>query len=1010
MSNMQQNASSDSTSSDMFLQTVAPRFPMAVIAWDDDHIIRFWNQAAEKLFACPAGEATNQHLENFLLKNTNHESGSLPLLNPKTEPSELEFQIINKANKTLHTHWQILDAPDSGSQGYNVAIISDITEQFELNMQAKAAIQSYYELTEHLNDFIYEHDLGGNFIKVNDNGANSIGYTREEFLNLNVRDLVVPAFLSTIQKSIQQKIAGDKTTNHYEIQILDKQGQAIWIEVTNRLIYVDGQPVAVQGIARNINDRKKYEIELKNSENKFRSIFDTIDDIYYHLDTENAFDLVSPSAYTHLGYKQTELLGTRIDDLYTEPTLRKQVLDTLISHGRINDYEIDLQHKNGTVVPFSVSARILLDDNGDPSGIEGIARNIYQRKEHERILKTNEQRFRRIFESIQDVYFRAENTIIKFVSPSCRDMLGYAPEEMIGHRTESFYDDPEARKIMLEKFFAQGTLSDYEINYRHKDGSIVTCSLNLSSIKNSQGEITAFEGTLRDITNRKQSEEALRTSEQRFRRIFESFQDTYYEADMDGKITILSPSVETHYGYKPEELIGKPATVVYANPEQRDGLVAALQKNGVVNDYEIQLVAKSGELRPTSCSTKLVFDETGTPIAVQGVLRDITQRKKSEAALRESEASFRSIFNSIPDAFIEINHFDTIVNASPSLSQFNYTPDKLLGANISTLFENASDWRNIHTLLEGSNEIKGVESVLRRQNAPSVPVSVTAYKIHDDYNPGGNTVCILRDISPRKRYEQELELARDQALEASRAKSSFLANMSHELRTPLNAIIGYSEMLHEDALDDDNKEVADDLEKIHNSGTHLLSLISDILDLSKIEAGKMEIHMEEINLVQLIEEIMVTITPLASQNNNTLSQECLLDSTTIHSDKIRLKQALYNLLSNACKFTSNGKISLEIFQSESDARQWVNFRVTDTGIGITKEQINKLFNEFTQADSTTTREFGGTGLGLVISQRFCQILGGDIEVESEFGKGSVFTIRLPMEKPEELNRTLPSRD
>ena len=998
MSKTQETMPAGSFNSETFLSSIAPHFPQAIIAWDKQNIIQFWNSAAEKLFGYTQNDAINQNLLSLLSVNSSHSKDLLPLLNNDSNHKELKLFSCNKQGEDLYTFWQRLDAdPDpDDTNNYTIAVITDKTESAYITQQAKQEIQSFYELTEHYNDVIYEHDLKGNFTRISEAGAKLIGYTKNEFLKLNVNDVIEPQFLPAIHKSIQQKINGDKTSNIYELQIHDKNNKIFWIEVSNRIIHVDGKPKAIQGIIRNIDDRKTFEINIKNSEKKFRNIFDTIDDVYYHINTDGEFDLISPSVYKHLGYNQDELIGYKIEDLYTDPLQREEVIRRLTEHGSIRDYEIMLTHKNGASIPFSISTTLLLNDNGEPEGIEGIARNIRSRKEHEKILKTNEQRFRRIFESIQDVYFRAEDGIIKFVSPSCKQMLGYAPEEMIGHKAETFYTNQDDRLIMLDHFYDAGFLTDYEINYKHANGSTVTCSLNLNGLNDDNDSIVAFEGTLRDITARKNSDEALRSSEQRFRRIFESLQDTYYEADMEGNITLLSPSVQGHYGYAAEELVGKPASAVYADPKQREGLVEALQQKGYVNDYEIMLVTKSGELRPTSCSTKLVFDESGTPIAVQGMLRDIAERKKSEVALLESEASFRSIFNSIPDAFIEINRFDTIVNASPSLNQFSYEPESLIGSNISLLFKKNNEWKNIHHLLDAQTEVKGIESSLKTKNGDTIPVSITAYKIIDEFNPSSNIICIIRDISSRKRYEAELELARDSALEATRAKSAFLANMSHELRTPLNAIIGYSEMLREDAVDDGKDDVAIDLLKIHDSGKHLLSLISDILDLSKIEAGKMEIYLETVDLLPLLEETKTTITPLAKQNNNNFTCECLLKNTSIIADKIRLKQSLYNLLSNSCKFTKNGSISLKIYQQKEQELNWIYFSITDTGIGITEKQLGQLFSEFTQADSTTTREFGGTGLGLVISQRFCQLMGGEIEATSIYGEGSTFIVKLPL--------------
>ncbi len=975
--------------------TIAAYLPLAVIAWDQDQRTLYWNRASEDLFGFTQEQASGQVLHDLLDCGNALE---IPAQAPGTDTPYIATISCKHASGTvMQTCWRVVPASKACPAGVShIAIIENVSKQLQQEYERKLAIQSFNALTEHLSDFIYIHDLHGNFTSINESIASALGYTQDECLQLNIRDIVAPSFHDAISQKMQEKISGQSSSSHYDIKVRKKNGEEIWIEISNRLIYVDGKPVAVQGIARNIDERKTYEHQVQRSEQKFRGLFETIDDIYYLLDHNGAIDLISPSVYTHLGYRIEELQNMQFEDLYAMPESRNEELATLLEHGRINDYEINLRHKNNTIVPFSVSARVKYGENGSAQGIEGIARNISQRKEHEKILMTKEQRFQRIFESIQDFYFRAENTIVKFVSPSCKGLLGYTPEEMIGHHTEEFYCNPADRNVLLEQFRRQGYLTDYEIDYRHKDGTPITCSLNLNTVKDENGEIVAIEGTLRDITMRKEAEQALRSSEQRFRRIFESFQDLYYEADMHGIVTILSPSVETLYGYRPSELLGRPATVVYADPKQREGLVNTLAEKGYVNDYELMLVNKKGELKPTSCSTRLVFNEHGKPVAVQGVLRDITERKKSDAALRESEARFRSIFNSIPDAFLEVNQFNTIVNASPSVTQFNYHPDRLIGSDISVLFRDRKDWDIISRWHNHHNETQHYESMLQILDGQSIPVSITAYKISNDKETDGNLIFIIRDISDSKHYEQELELARDQALEASRAKSSFLANMSHELRTPLNAIIGYSEMLAEDADYEGKLEMAADLKKIHASGIHLLSVISDILDLSKIEAGKVELNMEKFALTDFVNDIIVTIAPLARMNNNALTHQCDLNGKDIIADPVRLKQALLNLLSNACKFTKDGTIHLDVYSQTDSKGEWLYFRIKDSGIGITPAQMQKLFNEFTQADSTTTRKYGGTGLGLVISKRFCQLMGGEIQAQSTYGEGSTFTIKLPL--------------
>ncbi|AUI67300.1 response regulator [Beggiatoa leptomitoformis] len=319
----------------------------------------------------------------------------------------------------------------------------------------------------------------------------------------------------------------------------------------------------------------------------------------------------------------------------------------------------------------------------------------------------------------------------------------------------------------------------------------------------------------------------------------------------------------------------------------------------------------------------------------------------------------------------------------------------------------------IYTALQTGNTYQVTDDVFWRKNATFFPVEYTVTPIIEAQKITG-VVVLFRDITERKQTEKTLKTAKETAEKAQLAaeaanltKSQFLANMSHELRTPLNAIIGYSEILYEEAADEGHTNYLEDLNKIQMAGKHLLGLINDVLDLSKIEAGKMQFTLEDLEINTLIAEVESTVKPLVEKKDNVLILECDDVLGTMYTDATKLRQMLLNLLSNAAKFTENGKIRLTVHRYHQATTDWISFKIADNGIGITTEQQTKLFQPFTQADASTTRKYGGTGLGLAITKQFAEMLGGNISISSEFGQGSEFTVQLPVMATAEMLLTTP---
>jgi PAS domain S-box-containing protein len=492
----------------------------------------------------------------------------------------------------------------------------------------------------------------------------------------------------------------------------------------------------------------------------------------------------------------------------------------------------------------------------------------------------------------------------------------------------------------------------------------------------------------RDIRERKQAEKQLA----HFSAIVNSSVDAIIGGDLNGVVTSWNPGAERLFGYTADEMIGQ--TVFKLLPADRQGeagqIIRRLLQSGGVSQAETVLQRKDGTFVNVSLTYSPIKGNEGRMIGISGIARDITDRKHAEEVLRQSEERYRSLVQNIRLGITLIDRSHRILTINEAHARMiGRAVDECIGGECFRLFEkretvcpHCPGVRVMQSGVSAEVETRGI-----RDDGTAYAARVQAFPVNGpDGRPEG-FIELVEDITQRKQTERELTLAKQAAEAASRAKSEFLANMSHEIRTPMTAILGFSDLLLSGVS---QEEAAEACKIIKRNGEHLLNLINDILDISRIEAGKQVLSLQSCSPRQIMEEVIETMKVRADAKGLSLSADYDLEANRpIVTDPMRMRQILVNLVGNAIKFTEVGGVRVVVGLSAKPQRQ-LRIEVHDTGIGMTPEQLRQLFQPFSQVDGSFCRRFGGTGLGLAISKRMAVMLGGDIVVESRLGKGSTF--------------------
>ena len=606
-------------------------------------------------------------------------------------------------------------------------------------------------------------------------------------------------------------------------------------------------------------------------------------------------------------------------------------------------------------------------------------------------------KYNNLINSITDYYYTVKmlngDVVSTYHSPNCISVTGYSVND--------YKDDPDLwfkmihladRKIVWEQIdnlFKGRPTKPIEHRIYHKEGGIIWIKHKLVPLNDENGNLIEYDGLIENITERKETEEALKLSEFKYRKIFKHTQDVYYRADNEGTLVDVSPSVRRYSEYSHSELIGKNIEQLYADPADRIELLKHVMENGAITDYEIALKSKKGKKIITSVNSHLIFDSQGKVIGIEGSLRDITDRKETEEKLKRLnqavEQSPASIVITDVEGIIEyVNPRFTILTG--------YNPEDVIGKKSRILKSeksNPGEFKKLWMLITQGNPWRG-EFYNRKKNGELFWESVLISPIISKEGEVVNFLIIGEDISEKKKYISELIEAKENAEKSDKLKSQFLAQMSHEIRTPVNSIINFAQILMEESTEY-NVAPKTCYNAIDISCKRIIRTIDMILRMSEIQTGNYKPSFKMINLCkEVINDVYNEFKPIADKKMLGFTFTSSKEDVYLLGDLDSIKNIFINLVDNAITFTPQGKIEINLFFN-SCGNPCIS--VSDTGIGIHQDFIPYLFKPFRQEEQGYTRRYDGNGLGLALVKNYCDVNSADIHVESIKGKGSVFTVK-----------------
>ncbi|PYT16820.1 MAG: hypothetical protein DMG59_09310 [Acidobacteria bacterium] len=695
------------------------------------------------------------------------------------------------------------------------------------------------------------------------------------------------------------------------------------------------------------------------------------------------------------GYTRSELLGTPFNTYFTEPEHARAGVQRTFEVGYVTEYALTLIGRSRKRSQVSFNASVFKDPNGNTRGIFASARDITDRVRLEEQLREQQTYLRGLIESSVDglITVDPEGFITDLNEQMCR-MSGYSREELIGSPFKQYFTEPAHADTGVKRTFAEGMVTSYELVLRSKTGRKATVSFNASVFRSADGRIQGIFASARDISEQARLQTQVVEQQAYNRSLIEASADALFAIAPDGSILDVNEEATRLTGYSRKHLVNSKFGPYFTESERAArGVQQTLAERRVIG-YELTLITRFGRRITVSFNAGVFTDAAGKPLGVLAAARDITAQKQLETQLRDSQFYTRSLIESTIDALMTTDPLGIITDVNEQMKTLTgYSREELIGSPFKQYFTDSgrAEQGVLTVLREG--RVTDYDLTARAKEGRETVVSYNATTFYDQDGKLQGVFAAARDVSERKRFEQALQEKNLELENANLAKDRFLASMSHELRTPLTAIIGFTGILLMEAPGPLTADQEKQLQTIQSSAKHLLSLINDLLDLAKIESGKVEINLERVICQNLLDEVEGALRPLAEQKGLVFVSRLPEGPLAVRTDRRAFQQIVLNLCNNAIKFTDHGEVRLALARRNVKGRGFAEISVEDTGVGIRGEDQARLFQAFEQVGGKRHTE--GTGLGLYLSQKLAALASATIEFRSEFGKGSRFALIVP---------------